>query len=794
MELQSSWTKSLPQDEASQSDDSSQWEDEPDLKWHESSEWEDASKDVWLERPISQSVNDHIGRSQPGNRFLAGLEIWNWMSETLGDQIPNVSLFHFLSVSQVNSYRLLLEWWEGRSQLVAPSEHARKVLTLLSDSRSNSWRLRRSKALRLYPDNIKSPYNRALSLLFQTEFCQFSHDTRPNKSLKLQNERHLSAQLAACQRIAHSFYFNDMLSSSQAKEELSASNQMRKEMDNHIGASIQPCRWLNLREKSKDQLPKYLWDVAAKQTVLAKEIKEFPQYVTISHTWGRWRVRDRPRVEIQGVPWLVPENTRFCIQDLPDELQRLPFSCAYIWFDLFCIPQDRSKEAQVEISRQAAIFAGAACSVVWLNEVETWNGVDNALHWLSLGYMKKFGLGTYNIRTDVLDDMMVQIVDTLPANLFNGKIIRPYWLTSLWTLQEVCLRPDMFICNRTWQILKINPTVPIALDTITALLLHTIMNDNLGIGKYGVDGYPTPVGELYIMLCDTGLIKLPIMSQLDVMMFGEQRYCEARRAEAIMSVLGTTDWFNDQLSQSPISLPNDHLVLGKYPISFVRELKKKLGAGFFGGVYSFNLGSIFDELDQDCQVDRPNVLGTLLPFQPGYCTELPKTTLELYTNQDHSTVKNWEILLDGSVRVTKAAVIGWPANTNQNATEITARFYGGNIPRERQRTTAHRSEEDIPKEWQGPQGIMSDERLNWIGVTSRECSLPSWFQSFRPQLQKYAVCLAKEGKYNIQGIVLMQTPSKNNTFVKIGNIKIYADEQEGEHIPIDTMICDWRVI
>ncbi|MCJ1241667.1 hypothetical protein MMC14_009673 [Varicellaria rhodocarpa] len=782
MELQSSCNDSLQQDDSSQwedvsdveLDDTSQWEDASNVQsddsspskdvsgvqWHESSEWEDVSEDVWLLRPISQSINDHLGKAQPAifspSPFLAGLEIWDWMSVTLGDQVPSVSLFPFLSISQVNSYKLLLEWWQGRTQMVAPSEYARKVL---SDSKNNSSSRDRSKALKLYSKNTKSRYNRAFSRLFQIEFCQYVcyDDSLPLICrILLHRARQVAAEIAACQRLAHSFYSNHIkISSPQDKENLSKSEQMRKEMDNHIGACIQPCRWLEVREKKENQLPRYLWDVAAKQTVLTTEIKESPQYITISHTWGRWRIRDRPRVKIQGVPWLVPENTRFCIQDLPDELQRLPFSCTYIWFDLLCIPQDRSDEARLEISRQAAIFAGAACSVVWLNEVETWNSVEKALHWLIIRYMKEFARRTHNISNEILDEM-IKIVEALPTDPFDGDNYRPGWLSSLWTLQEACLRPDMFICNRAWQILTINPGVPVPLDTIIALG-HQMTQSELGTVEFEKES-PKVVQELYCILYKTGLMMLLIMSRISILIFGDQRCCEARRAEAIMSVLGMTDWFNDHLIQSSASMPDDNnLVLGKYPISFVREIKKKLGAAFFGEFRAKSTRSPFNKFDQV----EPNISGTMLPFQSGYSLHIPTSASDHFYNQDHSTIKDWEVLLDGSVRITNAAIIGWPTNSDKNDIETIAHF-----------------------------SVWIDGKQKLI---DKKCSLPSWFQSFHPHLQKHAICLAKDVTNSIRAVVLMQTSSKSNDFIKIGSMRVVADEQKGHHIPLNTIACDWRV-
>jgi hypothetical protein len=38
---------------------------------------------------------------------------------------------------------------------------------------------------------------------------------------------------------------------------------------------------------------------------------------------------------------------------------------------------------------------------------------------------------------------------TAPEDSING------WLPSLWTLREACLRPNMRLCNKNWEILGV---------------------------------------------------------------------------------------------------------------------------------------------------------------------------------------------------------------------------------------------------------------------------------------------------------------------------------------------------
>lgn len=43
------------------------------------------------------------------------------------------------------------------------------------------------------------------------------------------------------------------------------------------------------------------------------------------------------------------------------------------------------------------------------------------------------------------------------------------WFSSLWTLQEICLRPDMWLVNRDWELLTVGNGVPVSFDTLVAL-------------------------------------------------------------------------------------------------------------------------------------------------------------------------------------------------------------------------------------------------------------------------------------------------------------------------------------
>lgn len=74
------------------------------------------------------------------------------------------------------------------------------------------------------------------------------------------------------------------------------------------------------------------------------------------------------------MPWLVPRNSIFAVEDLPAELANT-FEQGYIWLDLFCIPQNRSELSMTEIARQAKILSTADAVVAWANNILDWTSL-----------------------------------------------------------------------------------------------------------------------------------------------------------------------------------------------------------------------------------------------------------------------------------------------------------------------------------------------------------------------------------------------------------------------------------
>jgi len=122
--------------------------------------------------------------------------------------------------------------------------------------------------------------------------------------------------------------------------------------------------------------------------------------MVLSHTWGRFRKKkDGGKISchVDGVPWPVPEIELFSVQDLPERFLKIAtgrIHLRYLWIDLFCIPQDQAspefKKIEVrEIGRQASIFSMALVKVARLNEIESWQNLKEAIHWLLFSYIAR---------------------------------------------------------------------------------------------------------------------------------------------------------------------------------------------------------------------------------------------------------------------------------------------------------------------------------------------------------------------------------------------------------------------
>ena len=92
--------------------------------------------------------------------------------------------------------------------------------------------------------------------------------------------------------------------------------------------------------------------------------------------------------------------------------------------------------------------------------------------------------------------------------------------------------------------------------------------------------YSRGVAELPLWRFDSGLGDLwdernGLPNPIGALSAGDARVCtDNRRAEAIMSALGVTDWYNRTLNEAKVDAAGP-LVMNTYPLAFVKEVFRR---------------------------------------------------------------------------------------------------------------------------------------------------------------------------------------------------------------------------
>lgn len=712
---------------------------------------------VWQRGPLGEEYERYTGRIPLGTGWKRGLANWDNVRAEY-DKLDS-SFLQGLSISQFNSLRLLLEWWNSDSQLRSVMESAEHVLRTHADGPSADKRVPSGLDLSI------SRYHATLFSLFLYEFYFYGKDS----AAPIQLKRQAAAKEAACQRLSYwTYYFHSTADSRplQPPEDSSIRSSPSLHNTQHLGAIIEPCPWLSSIRRSG--MPYYLWDIEEKRTVTVSELHEAPQYSILSHTWGRWRLPG-PRLSVSGVPWKVPGNTRFDVEQLPNILLNcrsafLP--TPYLWIDLFCIPQDRSPLGDVEISRQAAIFGEATKAIVWLNDITEWTGIQGGLQWLAAKHLRLSGGALYNV--EPLLPKIRKLANT-PTNLFKEfKRIETSirfegqapsgWFTSLWTLQESFLRPEMSLCNAKWEVLKIcdDPdSAEVTVDSIIALVDFDKKNGSVD------DEMPISATEITALVHHICFDELLEPSPLSAFTLGNRRVCTERRAEAIMSVFGATDWF---LNIDP-DKREENLVLEKYPLQFLEEVRGTHGAMFFASNYGFCcFWDIFRQNENGSLDARP--VGTLLPFDP--VRNESKFTISLDARElvDHPSVATWRLAEDGRVLLPEVGVV---ASTDESFDTETNQSLLATV-----------------------MGPSTGEPL--MIVTRQGISLQEWMTGFIPELQKHAICLIQGRTGWSRGIILMEVYEGEEPLKTFAKIADYYTNHSENPVDVKTFEVDWEVL
>ncbi|KAH6984176.1 hypothetical protein BKA56DRAFT_729742 [Ilyonectria sp. MPI-CAGE-AT-0026] len=324
-----------------------------------------------------------------------------------GDELAR-ALENAVSTSQWLSLDCIHQWWAGPLRTSLKTVQLQTVLENACHI-AEGWPIEHEPfdAGQLYGRDIITPgdpgcdesdYARELFHLYLHEFFFPREAVNADFIHQLERRRSRCQQLVNVHKLAHAV-FPDLVNNRMRPPRISPSYGIGEPS---LGASSSPTPWLNPTvPANKDrprESPRFLWDLKKRKTIDTNYLSQVPGYTVLSHTWGRWRkiVNGKPSsVRVDGVPWPVPENTLYDVLELPAKLERLADQwphTACLWFDLFCIPQDGAgpemmEIQKAEIARQAVIFDRATIGSIWLNEIETWSPLEDAILWLLLDYL-----------------------------------------------------------------------------------------------------------------------------------------------------------------------------------------------------------------------------------------------------------------------------------------------------------------------------------------------------------------------------------------------------------------------
>lgn len=173
------------------------------------------------------------------------------------------------------------------------------------------------------------------------------------------------------------------------------------------------------------------------------------------------------------------------------------------------------------------------------------------------------------------------------------------------------------------------------------------------------DDLPFGVQDLITLLGQTFLDELIWLSPSAVLTFGQYRECHSRRSEAIMSIVGATDWFTKQISEHGTISVEENLVLGFYPAAFLNEVAQKIGPSFFSAMHTnlgYLAGAVNIKQSEWALDEKSKAPGSTMPFTASSTNMAPPQKYE-FSTFNHPSIKDWLIQNDGSVVVRHAGFL-----------------------------------------------------------------------------------------------------------------------------------------
>lgn len=699
-------------------------------------------------------------------------DIHNWLHllTQLETSAQRESLQATISPSQWVALLVLEEWWNNSDQDEEITGRSRQEIE--------------RGCIPEHPSGHPVDYYAAMVELWTEEFCSHREGSGDGSKVNISHLRQMVIPIAAAHRLGRQCYHFLALQAGDP-EHPGLSVQQRPQGSDFftkpsIPASIGGCQWLTTAPNRSKGYPRYLWDIQKQRTVEVAAYQNCPDYVAVSHTWGRWRLDQWKKVP--GVPWSIPCNSVFDVSELPKLFSNISLPVKHLWFDLVCIPQsdeDMSFRdiARSEIARQAAIFGSARYTMVWLNHITDWQQLQRTIMWLGLEYLmlqaedsfpKVVPYSAYTKLPGRESILAVKATSKTPdsikwpqhASSTAEETWEPCgWFTSLWTLQETCMRPRMWLCDRNWEIFSIGNR-PVALDDIVALT----SNIEARFPAEDFAAQPREVLGLHSTVAGAGLTQLLQMSRLGILMAGTRKYCRHHRAEAIMSAIGCTEWYEQR---------KDEAYTGNtYPLSFILECHRSIGPALFSVSDVTVLPKEIHLLDKHGRCRDVKSSATLMPFvKVGHdCLSWVKESTQLAT-RDHPSVASWTISEEGHVWIKQAGLMA---------------------------SWSPQGEAPLP----GPKVkcfMMLDSELVYEDI-----DIDVWLGSFRPESEKHALCLLSQEDGMVHGVLLeriypdAEQPQVEDDscsrFFKFGNFIIFKDDNDKEYDFPPITDVHWLVI
>lgn len=757
----------------------------------------------------STKVRDHA---------LSALQLFTKLVEEDQTSAP---FAEFLDREQSTSWRLIHGWLSGSIQSASSKGWAKQAIELDTFNPADLWETELRFASGIGTLRVSS-YQHYLLRLFQMEFTSDIAGAEPSDGWleSLATARRDAQNYATSQRLAYALFSSNELSKRPAAVYLYSPPPLMEDV----------CPWL-ISSADEAKYPFYLWDTENNATIPSTDIISPIQYSCISHTWGRWKspkAISLPNVPWE-IPCNTVFDVKNLPLFLRQSAERL--RCRYIWFDLVCIPQEfgdtqLGNRARLEISRQSLIFRNAKFCVAWINYIDDWKAERKTLDFISRLYLKLSTPAdqypedqiTFGSKSDAEERLrlsthpdhekyfqtrrfrsdMQSAISTARQKVPDLRMIfkdrreraehqrqtdleiahrrneikdlqwQPSpWFSSLWTLQEAYLRPDMVLYNRSWEPLTDSAGSVFTLEMIWTII-NTIENlmaqsrqqehwlnahdpeaeefvwrikDNMQSSRnsdgslFSINSLPLGVRQLHALCELMSAVRKSGPSRAHILAQSHNRQCSDQRAPGIMAVLGLSDW---QIPKVPPK--EEELVLGMYPLDFVCAAMKATGPDFFMAQKS---REVISTTEDEIPIRRKPATGSMLPFgrfNQVTSRGLDKVKMTALGSTDtlfHPSVLHWTLDISGSFIVRHAAILATNDGVHRRRHDVQAAWFsivGG----------VYSAEAGDITDWV----VSQSKRFRTIAVNvSRSCGV--LLHSREPD--KYPMELIKIGCYVLEG-------------------------------------------